>query len=197
MWHPTKMYGPNVFLLPEYCDILYNPTHFPGPLVCRIRPIPLYVVFWYLIMEMKQIHILKMFKKRFALFVVLDYVFKMGSFVGGGNPYGEKHSSAANHWQSLSHKLYRVSCRVLLIYIIIIWLYICLYGCQKDELQSYQSPYLTLFSNNLNSFRIDKYIYTIFDLICDNGFLRGISHWRRSLRCKMRREFHFEQNYQW
>ena len=27
---------------PEYFDILYNPTHFPGPLVCRIRQIPLY-----------------------------------------------------------------------------------------------------------------------------------------------------------
>jgi hypothetical protein len=23
-------------------DILYNPTHFPGPLVCRIRQVPLY-----------------------------------------------------------------------------------------------------------------------------------------------------------
>jgi hypothetical protein len=35
-WHPTKIYGPKVFLLtkikPEYSDILYNPTHFPGPL---------------------------------------------------------------------------------------------------------------------------------------------------------------------
>ena len=46
LWHPTKIYGPTVFLLikikPEYSDILYNPTHFPGPLVCRIRQVPLY-----------------------------------------------------------------------------------------------------------------------------------------------------------
>jgi len=45
-WHPTKIYGPKVFLLtkikPEYSDILYNPTHFPGPLVCQIRQVPLY-----------------------------------------------------------------------------------------------------------------------------------------------------------
>ena len=27
---------------PEYSNILYNPTHFSGPLVCRIRLIPLY-----------------------------------------------------------------------------------------------------------------------------------------------------------
>ena len=37
------MYGPKVVLLtnikPEYSDILYNPTHFPGPLVCRIRQV--------------------------------------------------------------------------------------------------------------------------------------------------------------
>ena len=41
------MYGPKVFLLtkikPEYSNILYNPTHFPGPLVCRIRQVPLYI----------------------------------------------------------------------------------------------------------------------------------------------------------
>ena len=41
--HPTKIYCPKVFLLtkikPEYSDILYNPTHFPGPLVCRIRQV--------------------------------------------------------------------------------------------------------------------------------------------------------------
>ena len=47
LWHPTKIYGPKVFLLtkikPEYSAILYNPTHFPGPLVCRIRQIPLYI----------------------------------------------------------------------------------------------------------------------------------------------------------
>jgi hypothetical protein len=38
----------NVFLLtkirPEYLDILYNPTHFPGPLVCRIRQVPPYII---------------------------------------------------------------------------------------------------------------------------------------------------------
>jgi hypothetical protein len=37
LWHPTKIYGPKVFLLtnikPEYSDILYNPTYFPGPFV--------------------------------------------------------------------------------------------------------------------------------------------------------------------
>jgi len=41
------MYGPKVFLLTkikfEYSYILYNPTHFPGPLVCWITQIPLYV----------------------------------------------------------------------------------------------------------------------------------------------------------
>ena len=46
LWHPTKLYGPKVFLLtnikPEYFDILYNPTHFPGTWVCRIRQVPLY-----------------------------------------------------------------------------------------------------------------------------------------------------------
>ena len=47
LWHPTKMYGPKIFLWtkikPEYFDILYNPTHFPGPLVCRIRQVSLYI----------------------------------------------------------------------------------------------------------------------------------------------------------
>ena len=46
LWHPTKLYGPKVFLLtkikPEYFDILYNPTHFPCTWVCRIRQVPLY-----------------------------------------------------------------------------------------------------------------------------------------------------------
>ena len=28
---------------PEFSDILYNPTYFPGPLVCRIRQVPLYL----------------------------------------------------------------------------------------------------------------------------------------------------------
>jgi hypothetical protein len=48
---PTKIYGPKVFLLnkikPEYSDILYNPTHFPGSLVCLIRQVPLYICFPY------------------------------------------------------------------------------------------------------------------------------------------------------
>ena len=42
--HPVtsdKIDGSKEFLLtkikPEYSDILYNPTHFPGPLVCRIK----------------------------------------------------------------------------------------------------------------------------------------------------------------
>jgi hypothetical protein len=47
--NPTKIYGINVFLVteikPEYFDILYNQTHFPGPLVCRIRQVPLYIDF--------------------------------------------------------------------------------------------------------------------------------------------------------
>jgi hypothetical protein len=41
------MYGPKVFLLtkikPEYSSILYNSTHLPGSLVCRIRQVPLYI----------------------------------------------------------------------------------------------------------------------------------------------------------
>jgi hypothetical protein len=49
-WHPTKIDSPKVFLLtrikPEYSDILYNLTHFPGPLVCRIRQVPLYLIYW-------------------------------------------------------------------------------------------------------------------------------------------------------
>ena len=44
-WHPTKIYGPKVFLLTkiklEYSDILYNPTHFPRPMVWRIKQVPL------------------------------------------------------------------------------------------------------------------------------------------------------------
>jgi hypothetical protein len=48
LWHPTKIYGHKVFLLtktkPEYYDILYNLTHFPGPLVCRIRQVLLYII---------------------------------------------------------------------------------------------------------------------------------------------------------
>jgi hypothetical protein len=41
--HLTKIYGPKLFLLSkiklEYSNILYNTTHFPGPLVCRIRQV--------------------------------------------------------------------------------------------------------------------------------------------------------------
>ena len=32
---------------PEFFDILSNPTHFPGPLVCRIRQVPLYILLPY------------------------------------------------------------------------------------------------------------------------------------------------------
>jgi hypothetical protein len=43
LWHPTKIFGPKIYLFtkikPEYSDILYNLTHFPGPLVCRIRQV--------------------------------------------------------------------------------------------------------------------------------------------------------------
>ena len=45
-WHPTKIYGPKIFMLtkikPEYSNILYNTTHFLCPLVCWIRQVPLY-----------------------------------------------------------------------------------------------------------------------------------------------------------
>jgi hypothetical protein len=44
-YNAIQHYGPKVFLLtkikPEYSNILYNPTHFPGPLMCRIRQVPL------------------------------------------------------------------------------------------------------------------------------------------------------------
>ena len=47
-WHPTNIYGPKVFLLTkiklEYSDILYNVTHFPDPLVCRVQQVPPYSV---------------------------------------------------------------------------------------------------------------------------------------------------------
>jgi hypothetical protein len=43
LWHPTKIYDPKVLLLaeikPQYSNILYNLTHFSGPLVCRIRQV--------------------------------------------------------------------------------------------------------------------------------------------------------------
>ena len=42
------MYGPHVFLLtkikPKYSDIMYSLAHFPGPLVCQIRQVPLYCI---------------------------------------------------------------------------------------------------------------------------------------------------------
>jgi len=45
--HPTRIYGPKVFLLteikPEYSDMLYNTTHFSGSLVCWIRKTTLYI----------------------------------------------------------------------------------------------------------------------------------------------------------
>ena len=44
LWHPTKIYGPKVFLFikikHKYSDIVNKPTHFPGPLVRRIRQVP-------------------------------------------------------------------------------------------------------------------------------------------------------------
>jgi len=47
LWHSTKLYGPKLFLItkikPEYSDILYNQTHFPGSLVCLIRQVSLCV----------------------------------------------------------------------------------------------------------------------------------------------------------
>jgi hypothetical protein len=50
LWHPTKIYGHKIFLLtkvkPEYYDILYNLTHFPGPLqlVCQIIQVALCMI---------------------------------------------------------------------------------------------------------------------------------------------------------
>ena len=38
------------------------------------------------------------------------------------------------------------------------------------------------------------YKYTIVDLFYENGFLKAIVHRRRSLRCDLRWEVHFEQN---
>ena len=49
LWHPTKIYGPKVFLLtkikPEYSDILYNTTHLSSPLVYQIKQVPLYMIY--------------------------------------------------------------------------------------------------------------------------------------------------------
>jgi hypothetical protein len=56
--HPTNIYGSTVFLLtkikPEYSDTLYNTTNFPGPLVRRIRQVPLYNIFrWYALITVR------------------------------------------------------------------------------------------------------------------------------------------------
>ena len=52
LWHPTKIYGPKVFLFikikPEYSDILYNLTLFPGPLVRRIRQVLASCTIWHI-----------------------------------------------------------------------------------------------------------------------------------------------------
>jgi len=46
------MYDPKVFLLTkikhEYSIILYNLTHFPGPLVCRIRQVLTFCTIWHI-----------------------------------------------------------------------------------------------------------------------------------------------------
>ena len=46
LWRPTKIYCPKVFLLTkierEYSNILFNQTHFPGPLVCLITGSTIY-----------------------------------------------------------------------------------------------------------------------------------------------------------
>jgi len=36
LWSQTK-------IKPGYSEFLYNPTHFPGLLMCRIRQVPLYI----------------------------------------------------------------------------------------------------------------------------------------------------------
>jgi len=59
LWHPTKIYGPKVFLLtkikPEYSDILYNPTHLFSPLVCQIKQVRLYIIY-HICMHYKGFH---------------------------------------------------------------------------------------------------------------------------------------------
>jgi hypothetical protein len=42
--------------------------------------------------------------------------------------------------------------------------------------------------------KTNLYIYTIIDLLCENRFLRAISHWRQSLWCKMAWEVSFKQS---
>ena len=50
--HPTNIYGLKVFLLTkiklEYSDILYNLTHFLGPLVCWIRQVLTSCTIWHI-----------------------------------------------------------------------------------------------------------------------------------------------------
>ena len=47
-----KIYGPKVFLLtkikPEYSDILFKLTHFPGSLVCQIRQVLTSCTIWHI-----------------------------------------------------------------------------------------------------------------------------------------------------
>jgi hypothetical protein len=52
-WHPVTsdkkvdLWLQSISVIkPEYSDILYNPTHFFGPFVCRIRQVPVDVVEW-------------------------------------------------------------------------------------------------------------------------------------------------------
>jgi hypothetical protein len=52
---------------PEFSDILCNPTHFPGPLVCRIRQVPLYI-YLFRIMQIKPILIKKNCKQAFIVY---------------------------------------------------------------------------------------------------------------------------------
>ena len=58
LWHPTKIYSPKVFLLtklkPEYSDVLYHSTHFPGPLVCRMKQILLYLQIFVLLQKLSK-----------------------------------------------------------------------------------------------------------------------------------------------
>jgi hypothetical protein len=43
-WHPVTS-DKHLWYFCENSDILYNPTHFTGPLVCPIRQAPLYIFF--------------------------------------------------------------------------------------------------------------------------------------------------------
>jgi hypothetical protein len=55
------MYGRKIFLLtkikPEYSYIVYNPTHFPALLVCRIKTGS--IVFYFLFSTQEQLEILQ------------------------------------------------------------------------------------------------------------------------------------------